>query len=72
MAAFEDRNVIAVCVADMPAAIKLINLTKSADLLRQIVPGKKGYWLVYKADSSIKQGLEEVHPNLEVVSGWEF
>lgn len=69
--AFEDQNVIAVRVADMPAVVKLINMTESADLLRQIVPGKKGYWLIYKADSRLKQCLEETYPNLEVLQGWQ-
>jgi hypothetical protein len=51
----------------MHTALDVLNVTELAHLLRQIVPGDDGYWLVFKDDSGLKARIADLMPRLKIV-----
>jgi hypothetical protein len=51
----------------MHTALDVLNVTELTHLLRQIVPGDDGYWLVFKDDSGLKARIADLMPRLKIV-----
>lgn len=63
----EDCHVLAIFSPNMATAVMAINETHSAHLLRQIVHENRGFWLLFKDDSWLKQQWAQRFPSAEVI-----